>query len=328
MAQVKIRSSGAGKCLLSAIVACSFLWTGTSLAADSTQPLPAPLGASSVASNVTMSAHLHSIPTDMNPPWRVAYLSTPELTKYATASPSCFRPPALCSWGPPRARNTVVLFGDSHAKMWLPAIAPAVLARGDRLVLIWKTGCVAASVRIYGGWNNPHGYDDACEAWRRNKFRAIRAMHPRLIIVSERTSYLFSRPRVLMTNSEVARGLASTISRLRQSHQQILVIGDNPAFANYLNPLICLSQHVLAINQCRTPVTNPNPQWRDHLQGEITAARVTKALLIDPASWLCASKFCYSVIGKTPVYIDWSHLTAAYAAILSGVMARSIQPFL
>ena len=55
------------------------------------------------------------------------------------------RPPGASSAtrAPPQ---TIVLFGDSHAQMWLSAVVPAAEALHDRVVLLYLGGCPAATV--------------------------------------------------------------------------------------------------------------------------------------------------------------------------------------
>ena len=83
--------------------------------------------------------------------------------------------------------DTVVLFGDSHAMMWGPAMDVAAKRRGWRLVTLAKQGCTIATAPIYNG---PGGREyDECDTWRERTLRRIvRKEKPRLIVIRVRGS--------------------------------------------------------------------------------------------------------------------------------------------
>ena len=89
------------------------------------------------------------------------------------------------------AKPLVILIGDSHADMWSPAVARAVINGGGHLKMIWDLGCPVAKVHFYGTFSNPQIYDTACDAWRNQTLAEVRHLHPSLVLLSERTTNLF-----------------------------------------------------------------------------------------------------------------------------------------
>ena len=53
-----------------------------------------------------------------------------------------------CVFGDPRARRTIVLYGDSHAGMWFRAMDGIAHRSGWRLVVLFKPGCPASLVPV------------------------------------------------------------------------------------------------------------------------------------------------------------------------------------
>src|SRR5271156_2602411 len=100
--------------------------------------LPKPGSASEVTSLVAQSASITELPSHLLPPLRSVGADA-AAHFYPAAKYSCTTV-TQCVFGDVTSKRTVVLFGDSHAHMWLPAIAPDALAARMRLVLLWRPG--------------------------------------------------------------------------------------------------------------------------------------------------------------------------------------------
>ena len=85
----------------------------------------------------TMAADLPASSNDW--PSRVFPSLGPVGTDHCVAATSCV-------FGDSRSRQTIVLFGDSHAVMWLPAIEPAAARRHWRLIVLWQPTCPVARI--------------------------------------------------------------------------------------------------------------------------------------------------------------------------------------
>ena len=87
-----------------------------------------------------------------------------------------------CRYGSPDAPVRVVLFGDSHAAQWFPALQEIVEDRGDQLTVLTKGGCPTAAVSIPTAT-----LARTCPQWRDARHRPAR----------RRTSRCRDRQRVL-----------------------------------------------------------------------------------------------------------------------------------
>ena len=92
-----------------------------------------------------------------------------------------------CVYGDPSSSTTVVLFGDSHAGQWFPALERLATERGWRLVSLTKSACTPAQLTV---WNTTfkRAYDE-CNQWREAVFTRLRAERPALVIVASSHPY-------------------------------------------------------------------------------------------------------------------------------------------
>lgn len=220
-----------------------------------------------------------------------------------------------CVFGDATSHNVVVLFGDSHARMWLPAIIPVARADHLKVVVVGRDGCplVAPGVASHFG---------SCGAVITRDVATIDAMRPAAIILSDRTTYGG------ISDAQWQAGLSRTIADLATSRAHVAVIGDIQVFdagqTSYL--LSCLVNHPHSVQACDVP--NPNPAAPGHETAEVAAAAGAGDLYVNPTPWLCTPTTCSPVIGGNIVYWDAFHITAKYATYLSGVMGGALGPFL
>jgi hypothetical protein len=231
-----------------------------------------------------------------------------------------------CVFGDTTAPQTIVLFGDSHAQMWLSAVVPAAEALHYRVVLLYLGGCPAASVDV---WNSlplegaPVGYYAECNRFRSAAIKAINHLHPVLVLLSNRTSMVQSGAGTYFTDAQWKNGVRATIDQLRRPKTKVAVIGDIVYFNEPLPQ--CLAANPTAVQQCAA--ANPNAASHAHESAERTEALSLGAAFINPLSWLCTST-CSPVIGSFLVYLNNAHLDATYVTFLSTVMQAALQKVL
>ena len=89
------------------------------------------------------------LPSDIQPPLNSAYLDLPALYAARCSLAALDVQPVNCIYGVPSASTTVVVYGDSHAAQWMPAIDAIGKVRLWRIVLLIKTGCPAVNLTVY-----------------------------------------------------------------------------------------------------------------------------------------------------------------------------------
>ena len=79
-----------------------------------------------------------------------------------------------CSFGDADSAFTVVLFGDSHAAQWFPALEALATDNGWRLVSLTKSACPSFLFEPQNG--SPNGAYIECGHWREFAFDRIAAL--------------------------------------------------------------------------------------------------------------------------------------------------------
>lgn len=277
---------------------------------------PAPGSASTITSLVAASGSIQKLPTNLLPPLSVASKDTPGFF-YGAAGRPC---PLLssCVFAAKASATTIVLYGDSHAMMWLPALVPVAQRAHDRLVLVWRPGCPDATVST---WNpNTHSVDAACAKFRSGVIAAIKKFAPRFVLLADRTSDIPGPNNKPTTNAAWQAGLTQTIAALKSTKTKVAVIGDVTAFTVPLPD--CLAASPTKVQACSAP--NPNPKTYQHFAAEQAAATAQGVTYVNPQPWLCTST-CSPVIGHQLAYFDNLHVSATYAEFLSTVFGAALK---
>ncbi|HSL01362.1 MAG TPA: acyltransferase family protein [Rubrobacteraceae bacterium] len=223
-----------------------------------------------------------------------------------------------CVYGNPDSKTTVVLFGDSHAMHWFPALNRLAKERDWRLVGLSKSACPPADVQRYSGALSRE-YSE-CEEWReRTLERIVEKERPNLVVTSMLNPYrvMEDGERLGREPSEKAlqEGYVSTLKKLRATGAEVAVIRDIPHPKKDIPE--CVSRSLDDLQDCAIP----RDEALDHPPINVRAAEELEDVhLIDATPVLCLEKLCPAVIGDVLVYRNGAHLTPTYA--------RSLAPWL
>jgi len=248
------------------------------------------------------------------------------LLDFTTSVPAA---PSACTYGEKAASRTVVLFGDSHAGMWLPAFDEAAKASGRRLVLIAKSACPAAAMTM---WNPQLGrtYRE-CDQWRQRAEQQITQLHPDQVVLTGNGSGITrsdaGRASTTKLDTYWQRGLVATLAALRPAADRLEVLGDIPALSQ--DPPSCLFAHRSDVRACKEVRSQAVNIAHDTMEQRTAAEQ--RAGYLDVLPWLCTDTACPAVIGPggttgaDVVYYNQFHITATYARHLSGVVGRALE---
>lgn len=222
-----------------------------------------------------------------------------------------------CVYGDLSADRTVVLFGDSHAAQWFPALDRLARTRHWKLVSMTKASCKVAEVTILNG-GGPYS---ACDRWRAKAVARIHALHPALVIASSSDAGTPVRPADDPLRQWTA-GFETTYRALAQDGTRVTALLDTPW--PKADAVDCAATHPLHLDRC----TNHLPgAVRDPVRGAAirAAARATGVTVLDPTRWFCTdSGACPVVVGDVFVYRDESHMADAYAEALAPVLGDQL----
>ena len=227
-----------------------------------------------------------------------------------------------CIYGDTTSNTTVVLFGDSHALSWFPAMNEVAKENKWKLLSLTMSACTPADIPAY----NPGTASlmQNCPIWRSASITKIIAAHPYLILVAGTSGFATvangkEAVRDVRTAMYVA-GMKRTIAQLKTSGAKVVMMSDTPALAQ--DPLVCLSAHPNSTLACATPVAQAiSNNW---IAVETRIASSTAVPLIKPQMWVCPTDPCPVVIGKILTYFDIGHLTATFSQALAGQLKTAI----
>jgi peptidoglycan/LPS O-acetylase OafA/YrhL len=263
-----------------------------------------------------------AVPENLTPSLRRATADQPRIYRDKCSSDftdaSIHRP---CAYGDLGSRTTIVLFGDSHAGAWFPAVEGVAQRRGWRLVVVTKSACSAASVRIFQAkLNRPF---DECVRWRESTWDYIGSLHPAMVLMTSAAAGGDLADKPADPDAAWTAGWARSADRLATSGAKLYLLDDTPYQRGDVPE--CLSAHPAAPQQCAVgrAAALPNPARRAMIDAALRGRGVTT---IDPTPWFCTTTGCPVIVGNVLVYRDVSHITATYARLLAPLLSPYLTP--
>ncbi len=207
-----------------------------------------------------------------------------------------------CRVGDTSSKKLLVLFGDSHAYMWLPAVL--VMAKRDHwtVVPVMRFGCTPEKWFTHMGPDGP-----ICWAWLHWATGEIRRLHPTVTLLGGSVG---ETPSTQTTAA--AAGMITAVRTLKLL-SPVVVIGDPKGLT--VNSESCLSTAHASLASCMTT-------WQSSaLAAYDQVARGTKSLgasFLPTRGFICWEQRCPAVVGHTIVWMDTNHLTGIYSGQLAG----------
>lgn len=210
----------------------------------------------------------------------------------------------ICRLGDPSAKRTVVLFGDSHAQMWAPALITVAEQQHFALVVMAKPGCAVTAIgQNTAGW--------PCHSWYEWALSQTRKLHPAITIVSD-----------LITNGTTPISIEDTVADLRSQLTAVprgVLLADPPAQSQ--SAATCLSAPGANLGTCSTPVSSAYVELSKDVAAMLAE---THRRVIPVEQWFCSDGICPTVVQDTAVMRDFNHLSPEYSAALASVLAPEI----
>ncbi|MFI0240334.1 acyltransferase family protein [Streptomyces sp. NPDC016845] len=222
-----------------------------------------------------------------------------------------------CVYGDAASATTVVLFGDSHAAQWFPALERLARERHWRLISLTKASCKVADVTTVSD-GKPY---TACDTWRAKALARIARLRPALVIASSSAAGDLAHPEAGGAARQWTAGFTRTYRALRASGAEVAALLDTPWPG--ADAVDCAGTHPLDLRRC---AVSPGRAAKDpHRAAAVrAAATVTGADAVDPGRWLCAPRVCPVLVADTLVYRDDGHMAEAYARALAPVLGAEL----
>jgi peptidoglycan/LPS O-acetylase OafA/YrhL len=248
------------------------------------------------------------IPSRLTPPIgelldeRLPYSLPPGCVPVARSSATSSR---ICPLGRTGSSRSIVVIGDSHAQMWLPAVVN--LARRDGWVVlpVLRPGCTPAK------WLA----DSLCNTWYRWAIGQVRQLRPDVTIVGGAVGGARGAEARAAERGMLAMGRA-----VKRTSRTAVVVGDPEGLMR--SPVDCLLSRGASMARC-TAVWGP-AMLRPY---DRIAERSRRSGLgfLATRGWFCFERTCPPVIGRTIAYKDPHHITAAYAGRLTAVFRAALR---
>ena len=199
-----------------------------------------------------------------------------------------------CTYGDLNSKTTIVLYGDSHAAQWFPALELLARQRSFKLISLTKSACpsVDAPRPDQGAFKNSD-----CEKWRSNSIARIQKLKPAAVILSN-FQYFTPPSGFSDRNKWWYDGQRKLLAELRGSSKYLVYIGDTPRPLRDIPS--CLASR--DSNSCDSTQKTP-------------LMIIPGFSKIDPNPWLC-SIFCPAIQNGYVAYRDGSHISVAASIAL------------
>jgi peptidoglycan/LPS O-acetylase OafA/YrhL len=281
------------------------------------------LTASQLGRDLARGLRTRGVPSNLSPPLRKAEGAKPQIVTNGCHLQHPQRRSRPCVYGDKASRISIVLFGDSHAATWFPALDMIARRSHWRLVDFTKAGCPPAEVNIiYKG--RPYS---ECSVWRRDAKSQIAAIHP-FVVITTWARYV-DEPEARSLAGVPARygspwqdGVAASFGFLRGAAQHTIFISDTPTLGRAVPD--CVAGHLSNVRQCTTRRGAATLLPRVKAQ-ELRLAKRERIARIDPTSWFCTRTGCPVIVGNILLYRDRAHMVPAWSRFIAPVLGDAIR---
>ncbi len=228
-----------------------------------------------------------------------------------------------CVVGAPDGDTEIVLFGDSHALQWLPALTADAASAGWRITTLTKAACPPA--RILSARKEDVAAA-SCERWRDAALRWLAKEAPDLVVLAGggRIYKLVDSageriPEDRRTSTWLS-GLSQTLAALPET-SDVLVLADTPFLQT--NPATCLEESTADLSRCATPRSAAIDSTFD--QAERATVESAGASYADLGTLVCPYSPCPVVVGDILAWRNRDHITATFATQLAPSMRTAVE---
>jgi hypothetical protein len=270
-----------------------------------------------VAEQIAVAATVTDVPANLTPPLRTAHGN--RARPFADGCFDGFADVAVheCVYGASPGSSTVVLFGDSHAAAWFPALEGVALARDQRLVVLAKATCPPLAAQVHSP-NFGREYRE-CDEWRAAAIERIAAERPAHVVFAMNRAYgpgvraAVLRRRVAARSARHDRDRDGARDAGRRARPRAAPVHDVPD---------CLSEHLRSASECAARADDAFVT--DGIAAERRATEESGAAYVDVRPWFCQGSACAVIVGNLLVYRDQNHITTDFATWLAPVLGASI----
>ena len=226
----------------------------------------------------------------------------------------------VCRLGSASSAKSIVVFGDSHAMMWMPTLL-AMAERDDWAVIpLVKSACTPGEWLGKGYVGTPQDEINRCHAWFQWAVGQAKALHPDVTLMAGCCGGIAAYgagPRVI---ADEKRGFSAVGTAMKRFSTSVVLVADNEGVSK--QPADCLLARGATMRTCTTKWPAPRFAFIDSLA---KLAKTRGFGFLKTRGWFCYQRQCPMVVGQTIVYRDLGHMTQTYALALSAVFRSSFR---
>jgi hypothetical protein len=225
-----------------------------------------------------------------------------------------------CLGGDPNGTKLIILYGDSHASMWMPAIDAIAKKNGYRVELYAKLACPLIEAPVWSyQLNRPFA---ECQEWQQLVLPKIKNAKPDILIVTDqwKPAVVNGEKSDFDTETLWAKEFPKALATLSSYTKKMVVIGNNPSMTT--DSINCVSRPAVTVSICASVRTKADNNSINKIEQK--AALAIKATFIDTVAWACDAYMCPAIIDNKLVYFDQWHFTATYVDWLTPSLAKAL----
>jgi len=275
-----------------------------------------------VTAAISVAMKVTKLPANLSPSLTSARTNKSEWLKESNPCSIDFaevRVPS-CLGGDPNGTKLIVLYGDSHASMWMPAIDAIAKKNGYRVELYAKLACPLIEAQVWSyQLNRPF---TECQQWQQLVLPKIKSSKPDLLIVTDqwKPAVVDGAKSDFDTETLWEKEFPKAIANLNSFTKKLVVIGNNPSMTT--DSINCVSKPGSTISICASVRTRADNNAINKIEQAATVA--IKGTFIDTVAWACDSYMCPAIIDNKLVYFDQWHFTATYVDWLTPSLAKAL----
>ena len=225
-----------------------------------------------------------------------------------------------CVGGEIGASKTLVLYGDSHATMWMPAFDRIGKELGWEIHLFAKLACPLVEENVWSYQLNKPFFE--CQTWQVDVLSRIQEINPDVIVATDQW-----KPAVKNGSKDDGgvealwkRSFEPAMAKLKSFTNRLIVLGNVPNIE--ADPASCVGQAGASPWQCSTLRDDSEYVAINRIERKATIA--VGGQYISTMEWACTIQFCPTVIGGRVAYFDQWHFSDTYVKWLNPILKAAL----
>jgi hypothetical protein len=281
-----------------------------------------PVAVDPILSAISVAMKISKLPTNLTPTLTNARTDKSEWLKETNPCSVDFaevRVPS-CPGGDANGSKLIILYGDSHASMWMPAIDAIAKKNGYRVELYAKLACPLIEAPVWSYQLNRTFTE--CTQWQQQVLPKIKSAKPDILIVTDqwKPAVVNGEKSDFDTETLWEKEFPKAVATLNSYAKKLVVIGNNPSMTT--DSINCVSRPGVTVSICASVRTKADNNSINKI--EQSAAMSLKATFIDTVGWACDAYMCPAIVDNKLVYFDQWHFTATYVNWLTPSLAKAL----